>query len=174
MKADYGAIGEDAEHTDRSYGTAKNAEDPTDYFDAEGNKGDDFDANQTYYLKETPVARPDRIRKFLLAAFPILVAIFIMGGAAYFLTQDFSKLYPGRSGDRTKTPSTYHPPTDTSPSTTTSSSSSEWTGPKSSSSSSSAAMKTTGEAACEAHPKCSDLVGDCCPTSDGIMLGCCS
>ena len=28
--------------------------------------------------------------------------------------------------------------------------------------------------ACAAHPACSGLTGDCCPTTAGVMLGCCS
>jgi len=28
-------------------------------------------------------------------------------------------------------------------------------------------------ASCDAHPACSGLQGDCCPTGDGVMLGCC-
>merc|ERR1712110_693064 len=27
--------------------------------------------------------------------------------------------------------------------------------------------------ACDAHPRCSGLAGDCCPTSVGLQLGCC-
>merc|ERR1712151_399662 len=27
--------------------------------------------------------------------------------------------------------------------------------------------------ACGAHPSCSGLQGDCCPTAEGLMLGCC-
>ena len=34
----------------------------------------------------------------------------------------------------------------------------------------------TGETACSAHPGCSGrgLIGDCCPTAEGMLLGCCS
>lgn len=40
---------------------------------------------------------------------------------------------------------------------------------------STSATPTSGasSAACSATPACSALTGDCCPTSDGIMLGCC-
>merc|ERR1712071_289012 len=29
-------------------------------------------------------------------------------------------------------------------------------------------------ASCHAHPACSGLTGDCCPTVDGVLLDCCS
>jgi len=32
----------------------------------------------------------------------------------------------------------------------------------------------SGPAACSAHSECADLDGDCCPTANGVNLGCCS
>jgi hypothetical protein len=43
------------------------------------------------------------------------------------------------------------------------------------SSSSSSSSSLSGSAACAGHKECSelDLIGDCCPTIQGVMLGCC-
>lgn len=34
--------------------------------------------------------------------------------------------------------------------------------------------KSSGDPSCSAHPACSDLANDCCPTKVGMMLKCCS
>jgi len=38
---------------------------------------------------------------------------------------------------------------------------------------STAVIGPSPSAACSAHPACAGLEGDCCPTSDGVTLGCC-
>lgn len=51
------------------------------------------------------------------------------------------------------------------------------TGPeKSSSSSSSKSASSSSDSSCESHASCSalNLSGQCCPTDEGVMLGCCN
>ena len=157
MKTDYGAV--DDENTGRSYGTANENEDPTEFYDAE----------HPYYLKDAPNER-NRMKKLLLAAFPIIIAIVIIGGAAFFLLQDFGHLYPGRSGEHHSS-SGYH---GTTTSSTPSGSGGDLHSPTSNTKPAPSSPSKSGEASCDAHPKCDGLTGNCCPTNDGITLGCCN
>lgn len=129
-----------------------------------------FNESDFLYLKEQKLTREEKFKKIILTTIPILVAFFIMGGIAYWLFKDFDHLYPGPSGK--KYPSKYspqvspiHTPTAPAPAPKVS--------PSSSSTSSSSGG---GNSACTANPDCKKLglTGDCCPTSEGILLGCCS
>jgi hypothetical protein len=133
------------------YGAITVADDePTDH---------SFDADQAYYLKETSAyATPQqRLRKRLLGSIPLLAALLIMGGSAYYLYRSFDRLYPGPGGGG-GTPSTVDrsrsAPSPTRPSSTKS-------------------VHHVDAAQCDAHPACAPLGGDCCPTADGVMLECC-
>ena len=127
-----------------------------------------FDAESAYYLKPEPVPLTpgQRTRKFLITALPIVVAVLIMGGFAWFLLRDFNNLYPGRGGGSGADATTvYDRPLPSS-------------GKKSlddSSSSSTAKHVDSSLAACSAHSACTklELVGNCCPTDEGVVLGCC-
>ena len=156
-------------------------------------QGTGFQEGSVYYLKEKTLTSKERFQKLVLVAVPLAVSLLIVGGAAYFLTRGFDSLYPapGEAGHVNIphfTPSThtfddaappsppgpspvhqpYGPPI-ASPVSTASTSSS------SSSSSTGGGSSAGGDSDCSAHPKCSDLglSGSCCPTGEGIVLGCC-
>jgi hypothetical protein len=128
-----------------------------------------FDASESYYLKSEASSSSNwTFKKCFLVSFPILVAAAIVGGAAFFLSRDFNRLYPGHGGSvertgpaavRTHGDKVLHPQS--------SSTASEDGGSKTS--------VLGGMAACSSHPVCSKsgLLGDCCPTEEGIQLNCC-
>ena len=111
----------------------------------------------------------------MVAAIPLLVAALVMGGAALYLVHDFGFLYPG--GGRSQPEPYYHSGT-TTPTTTTHANDKPVYDTKAKHVDSTVIRDNStsfhGEAACLAHPKCSGLVGDCCPTPDKEVLWCCS
>lgn len=145
-----------------------------------------FDADNAYYLKggsaDANLTPQQRFKKIIVVAVPIIFAVAIIGGAAFLILRT---VYPGshfgggepthRSGGR---PTIVHSVTDddaplVEPSVPAPS------GPKHETPSNSKTTETkqsSGDPACSAHPKCSSagLIGDCCPTSRGIMLDCCN
>ena len=161
--------------------------------------GEDMSAYQevdTYYLKPSPLNRSEKLKKLLLLGVPILAAVIIIGGAAFLLFKSFDHLYPGPGGSvrpypspsRAKDTEPSEPPYPviprgpllhpaSSPSNTPPSGSdprSPMSGGETSGESSSVSS-SSGSAACSGHKECSalDLIGDCCPTGQGVMLGCC-
>jgi hypothetical protein len=134
---------------------------------------------------------------------PLLVAVLIMGGIGFWLFEDFDHLYPGPSGNRspsglkprgppiispqgTALDYRYSPAIDDQPTAPTpsnlkprgppiSSPGAPAPAPKTSPSSSSS-TSSSGGGDCSANPACNelDLTGQCCPTGEGVMLGCCS
>lgn len=155
---------------------------PTNYGSVEASENtavdQPFDADNAYYLKGSAsrLTREQRMRKALLVAVPILAAILIVGGAALFLFRDFNHLYPGQGGsvrDRGGYPRTPGSSTTTTTTKSSDSHSNSFSPPSSSKDKGSA---SEGLMACSAHPKCASaqLIGDCCPTSLGVMLDCCN
>ena len=164
--------------------------------------GEDLSAYQevdTYYLKPSPLNRSDKLKKLLLIGVPILAAVIIIGGAAFLLFKSFDHLYPGPGGSARQYPSPSRAK-DTEPSAPSypvvprgpplhpasspmnlPPSESDPNDPRypmsggGKSGESSSASSSSGSAACEGHKKCSalELIGDCCPTGQGVMLGCC-
>jgi hypothetical protein len=136
-----------------------------------------FDTDNMYYVKPESLTPAQRWRKIMLLGVPMIAALMIVGGAAFFLLRDFGSLYPGPSGggggERTGTtvgvresphasanvpaPSPYvhapstHKKNHAQPSTT-----------------------SDAAAACFAHDACSPLIGNCCPSEGGIFLDCCN
>jgi len=141
-----------------------------------------FDENQAYYLKERQLTREQKIRKFSACAIPILAAILIIGGAAFYLLKDFNSLYPGHSGGNSnfQYPSVDRKADASAKSDTGSSSSSSNNSPMTPQTSGTSASVQSEEkhasdvaSSCLAHEKCKGLVGECCPTLDGTFLLCC-
>jgi hypothetical protein len=160
--------------------------------DDRGAQASDFEEGNIYYLKERTLTAKERIRKLTLVAVPLLAALLIVGGAAWLLLRNFGSLYPGPGGGKNtpryvpiapepasspispprgppisypaKAPSQRGPPVSYPAKAPTK------TSPSSSSSSSG------GASACSANSACKDLglLGECCPTGAGVMLGCCS
>jgi hypothetical protein len=136
-----------------------------------------FDAESAYYLKESlagaPLTLRQRTRKLLSIGFPILVAIIIMGGFAWYLLRDFNNLYPGRGGgspdEGTVISSAGKKSLDDAARSSIST-----TGTSASGSSSFKAFESK-DASCKAHSACVklELIGYCCPTDKGVVLECC-
>jgi hypothetical protein len=136
-----------------------------------------FDEKDTYYLKESTLSPEDRRRKCMRMAVPIILAVVIIGGFALFLLRDFEILYPGRSGGNNKVPSDpLFPIGHTTGTDQTSEKQSDPTPQlKPNPSPPSDAGKNSGMASsCFAHKNCDGLVGECCPTLDGVFLLCCN
>ncbi|KAL7560890.1 hypothetical protein ACA910_008173 [Epithemia clementina (nom. ined.)] len=104
------------------------------------------------------LSNEEKRRKMLLLGCPIVIAIAIIGGAAYFLTRDFGDLYPGEDNSK---PSFHtfpnpapakHPTPPPAPSPKT----------------------DLPDSSCALVPNCAMLEGLCCPTSEGVMLDCCT
>ena len=136
-----------------------------------------FDAESAYYLKsETATLTPrQRTRKYLSTALPILVAVLIMGGLAWLLLRDFNNLYPGRGGGSGDDSTIYDRSI---PTTGKNSLKDSTTIPGTTPSrpdSSSVKHVDSSLAACSVHAACAklELVGNCCPTDEGVVLGCC-
>lgn len=132
-----------------------------------------FDATESYYLKGAATSRTWNLKKCFLVSFPILVAAAIVGGAAFFLSRDFNRLYPGHGGSvertgpaavRTHGETVVHPEE-----------SSKKNVANRETDDGSKTSVEGGVAACASHPVCtkSGLIGDCCPTEEGIQLDCC-
>lgn len=141
------------------------------------NSFEEYDEAADYrYIPERPLTTQERARKLVSAGVPIVIAILLMLGfgwcASKALTPQHAKgvehsAIPPQFVTMGPFPALHptDPPaaldTDT---TTTTKASSKTTKARSSSS-----------AACADNPACHKLglVGDCCPTVEGIQLGCC-
>jgi hypothetical protein len=137
-----------------------------------------YNIDNTYYLGETTLSPQQRRKKFLYSVLPLLMAVFIVGGAAAYLLRDFPHLYPtsptsagglsSRSGNHDNDDRT------TSTSTSTSTKTPNVVIPYKPSSSSSS-LRHFPLATCDDNSKCAELglLGLCCPTGAGVMLLCC-
>lgn len=148
----------------------------------EGEPDRSFDADNAYYLKDsssnTRLSPQQRFRKLIVVAVPIVLAIFIIGGAAFLILRT---VYPSghggetahRTGGRPTIVHSVHDDDEVEPSVPAPSSPKH--GPPSNTETTDA-KKSSGDAACSAHPRCysSGLIGDCCPSGDGVMLDCCN
>lgn len=139
--------------------------------DAENRDDRDYNLGETYYLKDNS----DRRSKFLRAILPILIAVAIVGGVGYYFFRDFNHLYPGHGGADGDDAGDYVAPV-------VAEHNAPAPAPKNQRDGASEA-KTHGEgsqahssSSCDVHEKCSalGLTGACCPTNEGITLGCCS
>jgi len=144
-----------------------------------------FDAADAYYLKDGEGgggsgrrrAWKERVKKCSLACVPLLAAVLIVGLAVFFLLRDFNHLYPGggRGGGEESRARNRNPNKDYE----ISNEDLEPPAPHSSSSSSSSAntksSSSGGSSSCASHSKCAEagLLGDCCPTTSGVVLECC-
>lgn len=151
-----------------NYGSAQTA--------AEGAAAaEQYDLDNTYYVKERTMSRKERCSKLLLVMLPIVLAVILVGGFAYYVISHV--LERGAGGGKHGTIETAYPasPKGSSsipasrPGTYPASQSPPAPAPKTKSHSSSASSS------CSSNSKCADLglIGDCCPTKQGVTLGCC-
>jgi hypothetical protein len=176
---------------------------PANYGAVKEEEGEEFyDVENMYYVKERELTLKQKCNKIILAALPILAAFIIIGGFTLYLLFDSGILGRGphqgggsANGGQVSNPSSRggENPFAASKSKSSSSSSSvpspiakggsapvtttHTTGsvPSPISKGGSAPM-TTKLSACSAYEKCAKLglIGTCCPTNEGVMLGCCN
>ncbi|GKY96868.1 hypothetical protein MPSEU_000645900 [Mayamaea pseudoterrestris] len=135
-----------------------------------------FDAESTYYLPSSngaPLSFRQRTRKLLNVWVPILLAVFIMGGFAWYLLRDFNNLYPGRGGGSPDGGTVVLPTGKKSLDDSKAQSISR--GPSDASTTASGKRLESSNASCAAHSACQklELIGNCCPTDKGVVLECC-
>lgn len=138
-----------------------------------------FDANNAYYLQGNGDCTP---RKVFLVSVPLLGAALIVGGAVWYLLSDFNNLYPGRGGPSNDYPTKGVPRPVMIPTRTESTHEISNVYPtKGVPRPVSIPTRTVStheiddnNASCSAHLACSKLLGECCPTGDGIFLSCCN
>jgi hypothetical protein len=154
-----------------------------------------FKETDLLYYQGRKLSQKEKLSKIAKIAVPIIVAVLLIGSLAWFLLGDFGKLYPGgrdgppasstgvSSASSSKTiPASSEPLAPT----TTAKSTSHYTAPAPvpspvkepvhSSSTSSSSGSSGGGSSCSANSKCKalGLTGECCPSSSGDMLDCCS
>ena len=137
-----------ANKTTQSYGSTEPANDK-DEEDGNGN----FNEDSLRYLPSgewSSLTTQQKIQKCLLLGCPILVALVIVGGAAYYLARNFGFLYPGEGNENKPTFHTISIPA---------------TAPTH--------APALSRSSCSLYPECSGLEGLCCPTSEDTMLDCC-
>ncbi len=163
-----------------SYGSVSEATE-TSYFTAKAGGGRDdeeavdrsFDADHTYYLKsESNLSFQQKLRKYGVAAVPILLAALMLGFFTLYLLRNLSILYPARGSEQVIKGEAGH---------TTTVSAVEYHGGEQTSPVKSAEHEKSfkskdldGSSSCSAHPNCAHLIGTCCPTTTGTMLDCCN
>lgn len=117
-------------------------------------KGDThYDENALQYLEKSKFS----FVRFARAVVPIIIAVLIMGGLAWGMTNGFAHFYgPSKGNDEGEKQGESWIPT-----------------AKEERSSTSGAK--TGAFECSSNPRCSGLglTGNCCPTDEGVTLGCC-
>jgi hypothetical protein len=164
-----------------SYGSVSDATE-TSYFTAKAGADQDdeeavdrsFDADHAYYLKsESNLSFQQKIRKYGVAAVPIILAALMLGFFTLYLLRNLSILYPARGSEQVIKGEAGH---------TTTVSTVEFHGGddqispvKSAEHEKAFKTKDLDEtSACSAHPNCVRLIGSCCPTTTGTMLDCCT
>jgi hypothetical protein len=147
-------------------------------------QSDFFDSDSTYYLKDD---RKWTYQKMVSTAIPLIGAVLIIGGAVVFLLRDFNHLYPGRggSGDSGPSSSSNDNTLRTLPLPVVSPIAQQQPKPvpvlvlpvlraPAPVKRSKLDSPTSLTSSCLLHAKCDGLIGECCPTEDGIFLDCCS
>jgi hypothetical protein len=154
-----------------------------------------FKETDLLYYKGRTLSPKEKTAKLIKIAVPVVTAVLLIGGLTWFLLGDFGHLYPGPSGPKPPDSSSISRPVASSvtpaaaptvPSsrsytTTTAGTTATEPVPKKTPAikDSTASTPTSipgGSSSCLSHSKCSDLglIGDCCPTTDGYILNCCS
>mmetsp|Transcript_3786 Transcript_3786/g.8163 ORF Transcript_3786/g.8163 Transcript_3786/m.8163 type:complete len:164 (+) Transcript_3786:151-642(+) len=132
-----------------------------------------FDESHLYYYKEKDLTTTEKISKLIKLFVPIIIAVVLIGGLAYILFHDFGTLYPRPGGEKVTSKGGM-----VSQSTSVSSGESAPTVIRSESSPTVSKSKTSSSfgGSCAANPSCAalGLSGVCCPTPEGVQLGCCS
>lgn len=141
---------------------------------SDGEADNSFEEYDVDYVQERKLSFKERINKFFTAGIPIIIAVLIVVAFGLWTTK---ALAPAPSQTSVHTPA--HSPV---PATSPVVEKTPVPAPAPSSTAyvpepttSAGTVKGNGGKACSTNPACKDLglVGDCCPTSEGIELGCC-
>lgn len=120
----------------------------------------DVSTNHTQYLAAH--SEPEAImgRRKLYALFPLLFFALIMGGLSYAIGRNFSNLYPGSGATHDSTTTVEYK---------------EETLSRNSEQNSILEGGILSSSDCASHQNCktAGLIGQCCPTRDGVFLSCC-
>jgi len=119
----------------------------------------DYKLGQTYYLADSPKNKREKCRRGLL---PLLMCTSFVGIIVLACSRGFDHLYPRRNRNSVTNPEKYK---DLS-TKRTKNSAGDSDGEHSIS-------ESLGSNACAMYPKCSALIGKCCPTDEGTELECC-
>lgn len=119
-------------------------------------------SEHTQYLTthNKPEADQQNYQKIFRVLFPVLIFAIIMIGLTYAISHDFGNLYPGR-GSSSDSSEKLSYKAETLPQITKSNREPEG--------------GMFGNADCAVHQMCktAGLIGQCCPTPDGVLLSCC-
>jgi len=140
-----------------------------------GRDQSDYDIDNTFYVKEREMSRQEKCTKLMLVLLPIVLALLLVGGFTFYVISHVLVRGGGsKHGDLAYPPAAPSPaasghkpqsrpghyPAESPPSST----------PKEKS------VETSGSSACSDNAKCAKLglIGECCPTKQGVKLGCCN
>jgi hypothetical protein len=121
-------------------------------------------SEHTQYLathnKPEAATAQQNYQKIFRALFPVLIFAIIMIGLTYAISHDFGNLYPGRGSSSDSSEKLSHK-AETLPQITEANREPEG--------------GMFGNADCAVHQMCktAGLIGQCCPTRDGVFLSCC-
>mmetsp|Transcript_4268 Transcript_4268/g.6253 ORF Transcript_4268/g.6253 Transcript_4268/m.6253 type:complete len:160 (-) Transcript_4268:139-618(-) len=137
--------------------------------DAEdGGKPGSYDIDNLRFVPNDNMSPEEKRNKCITITFCLSVFALLIGAIGYMLFSDFGHLYPGSSTHAEKDYPTIVKRITSPPAPVPSSveEDDEYEN---------IPVKEESSASCSVHQKCTDLglTNDCCPTSKGIMLGCC-
>mmetsp|Transcript_68 Transcript_68/g.140 ORF Transcript_68/g.140 Transcript_68/m.140 type:complete len:172 (-) Transcript_68:110-625(-) len=136
-----------------------------------------YDIDKLRFVPNDNLTPQEKRSKCITVTFCLSVFALIIGGIAYMLFSDFGHLYPGSGAHRENYPSVWKKTSDRTPVLSP--------GKKDNSSTEPPKLsprpphfptkEKESPAACSAYEKCANLglEHDCCPTTEGTMLGCC-
>mmetsp|Transcript_61659 Transcript_61659/g.68983 ORF Transcript_61659/g.68983 Transcript_61659/m.68983 type:complete len:184 (-) Transcript_61659:2707-3258(-) len=136
-----------------------------------------FKESDLYYYKEDERTKREKIIRIMNSTFPILIFILLISGITWGLIQNFGKLYPSPSGQRTsnniKKSSSHQASSYTTDDGTDDDIHDTIQTHKISTDTT---KKYLASSSCLAYPKCMslELTGECCPTLAGDKLDCCN
>lgn len=140
----------------------------------------DFKETDLLYYREKELSKQEKLMKIVKIAVPLIIAVTLIGGFAWFLLGDFGHLYPGPAGSQVPGHTPASLPTSSAPKAPAPRSAPEEApppapAPKYEVHAASTSSSSSGGSSCTAHSKCSalGLTGQCCPTSAGTILECC-
>lgn len=128
-----------------------------------------FDESDLYFINDDELTKKEKAVKAFNTAVPVIIPVFFVGVLVYLLLHNFAFFYPG--GGAQNIPSKHPMNSNSNPTKTT-----ERTHHNNYTSSAPLPAKISFGSFCTANPQCAKmgLIGECCPTGNGVSLKCCS